>query len=302
MCNQFSSASWETFSSLKSRPELRQRIHCTFPTNNKWLAAFLYLPIFLFALFLVPRNIVQYFYRGWQLHRWEILRRFYLDAQILLLKPQMIHLEFGALAVGRETLGKCIGSKLIVSFRGFDLNFSGLDQPDYYARVWEYADGLHFLGNDLWQRAIRRGCSPEKKHVLIPPAIDAEIFSREDINDCDAAGSQQHTLRILSVGRLEWKKGYEYALQAVKELNNSGIACEYRIIGSGGYLEALSFARHQMGLESVVQFLGSMPRELVKEQYVWADVFLHSSLSEGFCNAVIEAQAMQLPVVCTDAG
>jgi colanic acid/amylovoran biosynthesis glycosyltransferase len=32
-----------------------------------------------------------------------------------------------------------------------------------------------------------------------------------------------------------------------------------------------------------------------------ADVFLHPAVSEGFCNAVIEAQAMTLPVVCSDA-
>jgi len=34
----------------------------------------------------------------------------------------------------------------------------------------------------------------------------------------------------------------------------------------------------------------------------WADVFLHAAVSEGFCIAVLEAQAMALPVVCTDAG
>ncbi len=33
----------------------------------------------------------------------------------------------------------------------------------------------------------------------------------------------------------------------------------------------------------------------------WADVFLHASVSEGFCNAVLEAQAMRLPVVTSDA-
>jgi colanic acid/amylovoran biosynthesis glycosyltransferase len=34
---------------------------------------------------------------------------------------------------------------------------------------------------------------------------------------------------------------------------------------------------------------------------LWADVLLHSAVSEGFCNAVVEAQAMALPVVCADA-
>ena len=30
-------------------------------------------------------------------------------------------------------------------------------------------------------------------------------------------------------------------------------------------------------------------------------MFLHAAVSEGFCNAVLEAQAMKLPVVCSDA-
>ena len=37
------------------------------------------------------------------------------------------------------------------------------------------------------------------------------------------------------------------------------------------------------------------------ESLAWADVFLHAAVSEGFCVSAIEAQAMALPVVCTDA-
>ena len=104
------------------------------------------------------------------------------------------------------------------------------------------------------------------------------------------------------MGRLEWKKGYEYALQAVKLLADQGISCEYRIIGAGSYLGAIGFARHQLGLESVVRFMGALSPQEVKSHLLWADVFLHAAVSEGFCNAVLEAQAMGLPVVCTDAG
>jgi len=80
-----------------------------------------------------------------------------------------------------------------------------------------------------------------------------------------------------------------------------GIPFEYRVIGDGAYLEPLAFARYEMGLEASVHFLGGRPHQDVLEQMDWADVFLHASVSEGFCNAVLEAQAMQLPVVSSDA-
>jgi colanic acid/amylovoran biosynthesis glycosyltransferase len=34
----------------------------------------------------------------------------------------------------------------------------------------------------------------------------------------------------------------------------------------------------------------------------WADILLHPAVSEGFCNSVIEAMSMGLPIVATDAG
>ena len=108
-------------------------------------------------------------------------------------------------------------------------------------------------------------------------------------------------IRIISVGRLEWKKGYEYALLAIRSLRDQGIDCEYKIIGDGKYLESLSFIRSILGLENVVTFLASCEQKKVREELLNADIFLHAAVSEGFCNAVIEAQAMKLPVVCSDA-
>ncbi|MGQ9525954.1 MAG: glycosyltransferase family 4 protein, partial [Armatimonadota bacterium] len=115
-------------------------------------------------------------------------------------------------------------------------------------------------------------------------------------------GTESRPLRILSVGRLEWKKGYEYALQAAKLLRDKGVRWTYRIVGAGEYLEAIAFCRHQLGLKDCVQLVGAVSHDQVLEQMRWADVFLHAAVSEGFCNAVLEAQASGLPVVCSDAG
>jgi len=106
---------------------------------------------------------------------------------------------------------------------------------------------------------------------------------------------------VLSVGRLEWKKGYEFALSALKLLQDQGCNFEYRVIGEGEHRAAIEFASYQLGINGRVCFLGAVPHDQVIRHLQWADIFLHPSVSEGFCNAVIEAQAVGLPVVCTDA-
>ncbi|HJU65746.1 MAG TPA: glycosyltransferase family 4 protein, partial [Gemmatimonadaceae bacterium] len=97
---------------------------------------------------------------------------------------------------------------------------------------------------------------------------------------------------------------YEYALDAVALLVERGLVLEYTILGEGDYREAIVFAARQHGLlqRGIVRLLGAVPREEVVDHYRHAHVLLHAAVDEGFCNSVLEAQAMQLPVVASDAG
>jgi colanic acid/amylovoran biosynthesis glycosyltransferase len=301
VCGRNSPGEWQRFAKLESLPGVARRVHNSWSHRPRWFAACLIPLALLRGLRHAPRRSWRYLYLGYHKFGWQVLRHFYLDLELIVLQPDLIHWEFGALAVKRLYLKELLNCKALVSFRGYDLNFVGLETPDYYQEVWDSADALHLLGNDLWRRALRRGCMPQKAHAIIPPAIDTTMFDSHERQHLDATGSPDRPLRLLSVGRMEWKKGYEYALQAVKLLADQGLHCEYRIVGDGDYLGAISFARHQLGLESSVQLLGALGHPEVRDQMLWADVFLHSAVSEGFCNAVIEAQAMMLPVVCSDA-
>ena len=301
ICQASDSQEWARFAQLQAQPALRRSIRVSWPHRPRWLALALTPLSLVRCLMGNLAGTLRYLRLGWKRFGPDILRRLYLDADALLGKPDILHFEFGGLVVARLYLRELLDCKVVVSFRGYDLNYAGLDKPDYYQEVWDKADHLHLLGEDLWRRAQRRGCPATKPHTLIAPAIDAEFFDPGERAHTGVAGSAERPLRVLSVGRLEWKKAYEYALQAIRLLVDQGIHCEYRIIGDGEYIESVAFARHQYGLEDVVDLMGSHSRPEVKAQALWADVFLHTAVSEGFCNAVLEAQAMALPVVSSDA-
>lgn len=93
---------------------------------------------------------------------------------------------------------------------------------------------------------------------------------------------------------MHWKKGLDYTLEALALLKQAGVSFEYRIIGTGPEEEALKFARYQLGLEAEVFFLGKLEHAVVKQQLEKSHVYIQYSVQEGFCNAVLEAQAMGL--------
>jgi colanic acid/amylovoran biosynthesis glycosyltransferase len=299
-CAASSAAEWQHFPELATRSGIRRRVHVGWPQRPRALAAAL-IPAALLRLALTaPAATIRYLSRGRKLFGTDVLRHLYQDAEIIRLQPDIVHFEFGALAVGRVYIADLLSCRIVASFRGYDLNLVGLDDPEYYTELWSRADGLHFLGQALWETAQRRGCPASRQHALIPPAIDMDVFGPSAATASEPRAAAP--LQLLSVGRLDWRKGYEYGLMAVKLLIEQGVNCCYKIAGGGSYLEAVAFARHQLGLEDVVELLGPLDPVAVRAEMRQTDIFLHPAVSEGFSNAVLEAQAMQLPVVCTDAG
>jgi colanic acid/amylovoran biosynthesis glycosyltransferase len=298
VCGRSEQREWQRFPQLNGQ---RARVKPSWPHRSKFLASLLLPFAFSYCLLCNPRGTLKYLRCAPARFGWNTLRRFYLDAPLIAFAPDLIHFEFGTLAAKQVYLRELLDCAVVASFRGYDLNYVALERADYYQEVWQQADALHLLGEDLWRRAQQRGCPADKFHLLIPPALDAARFEPQGKTHCDLAGTPERPLKILSVGRLEWKKGYEFALEAVRLLEQQGIHCHYQIIGAGAFFEALAFARHQMGLDEQVELLGALPPAQVKEHLRAADVFLHAAVSEGFCNAVLEAQAMQTPVVCSDA-
>jgi colanic acid/amylovoran biosynthesis glycosyltransferase len=217
------------------------------------------------------------------------------------LRPQVVHFEFGNLALGHLRTCRETGSASVVGFRGYDICYHQLHIASYYGEVWNEATMLHCASESLWQRCLERGCPPEKPHRIVPDGIDPAFFDPGDRRHTEVAGTRRRPLRMLSVGRLVWKKGHEYAVQALAHLKTQGVHARLNIIGGGSMADAIRFTAWDLGVFDWLQLSSSLPRERVREAALRADVFVAASVSEGFGVSVLEGQAMMLPVVCTDA-
>ena len=299
------SSYWDRFAILASWPDIRQRIHCAPATRPLWKTLTQGLWQLMKKALGHPVAFLRFLGHNWRTRQenylgfWKgLFRRLPFIGESL----DVLHIEFDAQGLGAADLKSFLKCPLLLSSRGAFQRTGVPDRfPGVYDYLFRYVDGYHFISSYLRTNTQRLGLNPAVRTWLIEPAIDFDLFVPARARPVRAVDAPY---RILSVGRLDWAKGYEFALDAVARVCKAGIPIEYTILGEGPYEEALIFAARQNNLlqTGLVRFMGAVSRESVLKYYLEADVMLHSAVEEGFCNAVIEAQAMELPVVTSDAG
>lgn len=208
-------------------------------------------------------------------------------------KLDWLHFGFGTMALGRENIAKVLGAKMAVSFRGFDYYVYPVKNPSCYRILFTKEVRYHVLSEAMKKGLIHQGISSAKV-FKITPAIDSRFFSV-------ANRPKSEILQIKTIARLHWIKGLNAILEALAMLKKQNIPFHYAVLGDGEEKERLLFAVHQLGLTEHVSFLGKLPPEEVKRELATTDVYLQYSIQEGFCNAVLEAQAMGLLCIVSNA-
>ena len=226
----------------------------------------------------------------------EILKRLIVNSHILDQQLDWLHFGFATMGINRELVGKAIGAKMAVSFRGYDISIYPLKHPGCYDQLWNNLDKVHTISDDLLKEAHQLGLSKTVETVKITPAIEVSHFIHTRTNYFE-----NKIIRILTVGRLHWKKGHEYILEALSKVKKSGYSIEYTMVGSGEEYERLVFAVYQLGLTNEVKFIGKKEHHEIPNLMATHDVCIQYSVQEGFCNAVLEAQAAGMLCIVSDA-
>lgn len=210
--------------------------------------------------------------------------------------PDIFHLQW-AKSLDDWIWVQDFGMKLVLSLRGTHITISPIANKilaDMYVQLFPRIDGFHAVSNATSLIAQNYGASPSKiKTVYSGLPLGEMVFHKKT--------EQERLLKILSVGRSHWTKGYTYALDAMVLMKSENIDFEYTIVGVDKD-EELLFQRSQLNLEKEVRFLEELSFEDVKEEIKKADVLLLPSVEEGIANVVLEAMALGTLVVTTNCG
>jgi glycosyltransferase involved in cell wall biosynthesis len=140
---------------------------------------------------------------------------------------------------------------------------------------------------------------PAHKCWHVPNAIDTKEFSRHRTAEQSKQelGVPAGRLVIGAVGRLSAEKGFDNLIKAVAQLLAENFDIELWIAGEGDAQDSLRQLAVDLNIEDRVKLLGFRADTL--ELYHSMDLFALNSLREGLPNVLLEAMALEVPILTT---
>ena len=155
----------------------------------------------------------------------------------------------------------------------------------------EYVNGVICVSTKNKVESIEKGLTTHEKCIVIPNAIDNNLFKKLDTKSCrEALGIQEDDFVVAFVGWFSERKGSLRVSDAIEKLDNNNIKSIF--IGSGT-------TEFEPQCKNII-FKGRVPHGEIPKYLNAADVFVLPTLKEGCCNAVIEAMACGLPIISSD--
>jgi glycosyltransferase involved in cell wall biosynthesis len=154
------------------------------------------------------------------------------------------------------------------------------------------------LADILTSRTLMR----RNKICAIPNGIDTERFGRKFDRESTLRrfGVSPDSRVILAVGNLRAIKGYEFLLESFGLIAAEDSRLALIICGDDirGYKVILDIVVAKLGLGDRVFFTEFIPD--IEAAYSAADLYVLTSITEGFSLTTVEAMASSLPVISTD--
>lgn len=139
----------------------------------------------------------------------------------------------------------------------------------------------------------------EERLVVIPNGIDCDIVAATEPADLAKLGFPTGQRAITFVGRLEPQKGLPWLLETAVGWLPKVPKHDLLLIGSGKQEDSLRHQIRELGISDRVHLAGWRPDVL--EILRASDMLVLPSIWEGMPNVVLQAMALGLPVLATNA-
>lgn len=104
-------------------------------------------------------------------------------------------------------------------------------------------------------------------------------------------------IEILSIARLDHEKGQTVLLEAIAELARRGMPVHAVIAGTGPKEREIERLAEALGVKDRVELPGAVGQDEIRARFAAASIFCLPSFAEGLPGVLIEAMAMEVPVV-----
>lgn len=157
------------------------------------------------------------------------------------------------------------------------------------------------VSSEIKRTLVTAGGAPHRIDVVLN-GIDATRFRRDPAQVPAARrslGAVDGEILIGSVGRLETQKRFDLLIDAFASLASDFPSARLVIAGDGSLRQPLEARAMATGLGRRIQLVGHTD---VLPFHHALDLFVQSSEYEGTPNVVLEAMAMETPLLATDVG
>jgi glycosyltransferase involved in cell wall biosynthesis len=164
------------------------------------------------------------------------------------------------------------------------------------------ASAIHFTAEKEKEEYLDTGLD-YKSFFVVPNALDpAELDKYKETSFRKKFGISKDKKIILSLGRINWKKGFDTLIPAFAEILKEDPRCFLVIAGESdqGYKKEVEKLIRKCGVGEKVLFAGMLLREDKAGAFKESDVFVLPTYSENFGMSVVEAMHCGLPTVVSE--
>lgn len=150
--------------------------------------------------------------------------------------------------------------------------------------------------------AISAGVKDSLVALGIPADRIRVIYNPQEVGEIERAAAtadrpQGAPFRVVTAARLTGQKDLPTLLHAFRIVRDTDTLARLIILGEGPEAGTLRQLARDLGIAEAVEWHGWVPPYRIMAE---SDVFVLSSIYEGFGNVIVEAMACGLPVISTD--